>query len=433
MSALDKSETAGNPAQNSEASNSNLFSAAFDKGLTVIQEHKVEAAAVGTAALAAAAIVLSRGRVLGGLVRDGVELEAGSIATSSAKALAPGAKDLGKGLGLDAMAPRHGLGTLGATKDAGLFARGLDPLATYDKSAYQMVPARTMASSIRLAEGPTMSTVDGPSGIVFGSDNSIQSIRFSAGSTAAEKSDLVLRGAYAGLIHSDPLAAQAASKIEGQSIGFISRPIERWATTEQMQQNAVEGARAYVEGDAAAANKFTEFLTERYGPMTAESRAWGTKILTDTSSPESAWNHVSAPATETLIQAGIPIDPLHRAIATNASVLKAEPWAAGATIRGTAEYMQASAREALPAGASQLGKDSWYGAQAPALSPELVKTIGSLSQSLGEKVAADTAAVKKVAELVGAHGKPEEYVTAYRALDKTAKMARVTDLSHLFK
>ncbi|MBS1999162.1 MAG: hypothetical protein JSS86_22705, partial [Cyanobacteria bacterium SZAS LIN-2] len=241
MSALDKSETAANPAQKPEASQSNLFSEAFDKGLTAIQEHKVEAAAVGTAALAAAAIVLSRGRVLGGLVREGVEVEAGSFATSSAKALAPGGKiadqellaslkagkensirsvsfppgateekkaallyknahsgpDVFKDV-LDARPLKgDGLGTLGATKDAGRVARGLDPLAPYDKSAYQMVPARTMANSIRLAEGPTMSTVDGPSGIVFGSDNSIQSISFSAGSTAAERAALILKGAYA--------------------------------------------------------------------------------------------------------------------------------------------------------------------------------------------------------------------------------------------
>lgn len=371
MPKLDKNDSPSCTAKGTEASNSNLFSDAFDKGITTaVKEHKLEAAAVGTAAIAGAAVVLSRGRVLGGLVRDGVELEAGHVAKPSAEMLASARSSMHgmairgeaatesntftrattppktKNLDAEKVSAKDSisgnsakatndsakiwddiekrLGAQGAIKPASHAKGTMDFFAAHESSNYKFVPVRDLTSSIRLAKGPQMTTVKGQSELVFGKDNSLQAIHFNSSATDEEKAALILKGSYANLIHRDALAAEAASRIEGQSIGFISYPIERIATPAQMHQNAIEGARAYVEMDAGAANKYTAFLTERYGPMTAESQAWGKKIVTDTSAQESGLNHLSAPAKDKLVSSGIPIDTVNALNGAKATVLSPE-------------------------------------------------------------------------------------------------------------
>jgi hypothetical protein len=294
--------------------------------------------------------------------------------------------------------------------------RPLDPFAQYDQSGYRFIPSRVLAMGIRNGEGATLRGVDGPSKIVFGDDNGIQHIFYNNKSSSAEKADLMLQAGYAGLIKSDVLAAKAAGTVEGQAIGFTSRTVERLATQEEMQQTAIDGARAYVTMDAKGANRFTDYLTERFGPMTKDSQAWGRHIMSDSSSPESGWNPTLAPATNELVSSGLPISPLNRAVASNASVLKAEPWMRSAAIRGGAEYLEAKAKAELPEGASHLVKDTWYGKEAQKLPPEVVKTIGAVSLALGKDACADVATIEKVAALIGPQGKPEDAIAAYNAL-----------------
>lgn len=273
-----------------------------------------------------------------------------------------------------------------------------------------------MAEHIRAAEGPTFRPIDGPSRIVFGEDNSVQHILYNRQASPQEQASLLMRAGYAELIKTDALAAEAAGKVEGKSIGFISNPVERHATQEEMQHNATEGARAYVEMNTRGANQFTHYLTERFGPMTRESQSWEIHTLTDSASPESGWNWRMRPATETLIQNGLPITPLHRAVAANPSVLISKSELRASAINGGAEYMRAQAEQALPQGATDLAKNAWYGQHAAAMPPELVSTVGSLTQTLGAKACADTSTIDAVARMVGAHGKPEDYVGAYKAL-----------------
>jgi hypothetical protein len=210
-------------------------------------------------------------------------------------------------------------------------------LAGFDQSHYKFVPARNLATDIRTANNVTMRDIDGPPGIVFGKDNAVQHVLFNRNSTAVERADHLLTAGFAGLIHSDVLAEEAASKVIGQSAGFISHPIERFATTDEMQQNAIDGSRAYVAQDAASANKFTNYLTERFGVFTKDHQEWGRHILTE-HSPESGFSDTFSPATSDLVKAGMPITSANRAAASTPDVFRTSPWQRADAIRGMAAY-----------------------------------------------------------------------------------------------
>lgn len=133
-----------------------------------------------------------------------------------------------------------------------------------DSKLYRFVPSRT---DIRLSQMPTMISLEpnAEPSIVFGKGG-VESIRFPQGMSADATQKLQLAAGYAEIIMSDGQAAEAASEIRRQSIGFVSKEIKARGTFEQMQSNAVTGALDYILGRTG--NRFTEYLVERYGPMT---------------------------------------------------------------------------------------------------------------------------------------------------------------------
>jgi len=181
---------------------------------------------------------------------------------------------------------------------------GADFLSNFDQG-YPHVPVRNLATAIRTGGDVTMRSIDGPSRAVFDENNKVQHVLFNRISTDAQRADHLLTAGYANLIHDDVLAKEAAGKVIGQSAGFISHPIERFATQEEMQKNAIDGARAYVGKDAANANKFTDYLTERFGARTEEDQSWGRHIVTG-NGPESVWGITQGPP-DSLLKAGVPL------------------------------------------------------------------------------------------------------------------------------
>ncbi|MDR3617142.1 MAG: hypothetical protein P4L53_26545 [Candidatus Obscuribacterales bacterium] len=154
-----------------------------------------------------------------------------------------------------------------------------DSFSDFSSANYRHIPVRSLATEIRTGGDVSMRSVDGPSRIVFDQENKVQHVLFNKNATDIERADHLQTAGYANLIHNDVLANEAASKVMGQSAGFISHPIERFATQEEMQKNAIDGARAYVGRDAANANRFTAYLTERFGAQTEETQAWGRHIV----------------------------------------------------------------------------------------------------------------------------------------------------------
>ncbi len=306
------------------------------------------------------------------------------------------------------------------TREADRVIHGLSPkpdvFSTFDQSAYRHVPFRDMASRIRLQEGITMRPTDGPSRIVFAEDNSVQHILFNKSATVAEKAEDLMTASYANLINSDVLAAKAAGKFTGRSIGFFPQPIERIATPKQMQENAVNGARAYLRMDESGANGFTKYLTELYGPMTKESQDLGRHIMTNPRSVESGWTALSRPATEILREAGLSINPLNRALASHPNIMQSSTLDRAATIRGGAQYLESKLSAEMPEGLEGIARHAWFDRHAAALKPEVVHTISSVTKVFGKEASLDFKTIDKVAEMVGPNGHVPDYVAAFQAL-----------------
>jgi hypothetical protein len=306
----------------------------------------------------------------------------------------------------------------------------------YMQSGYRHVPYRVAAAAIRLAQGATLApSRSGKPEVIQDNQGHVMHYRFGEGATDEQKAMQIMSGAYGELMSTDAEAYDAAriSAIDAgehkpkglaQNIaaGILAYNGSSWTQTAAAKQNfqrsmakhATLGAQSYVAGEAG--NAYTEYLTNRYGPMSDEQQAWGVNIMTDASSPESGWSWRMGPATDALIQNGLPISPVHRAVAANPSVLKAQPWLRGAAIRGGVQYMQARAEQTLPEGTNGLVQDAWYGNQAQAMAPEVVNTVGAITLALGEKACSDTATIDKVAAMIGPQGKPEDAVGAYNAL-----------------
>ncbi len=297
----------------------------------------------------------------------------------------------------------------------GLSAKS-DVFSTFDQSAYRFVPFRNTAANIRMNQGITMRPTDGPSRIVFAEDNSVQHVLFNKSATVAEKAEDLMTASYADLIKSDVLAAEAAGKVTGRSIGFFPQPIERIATQKQMQENAVNGARAYLRMDESGANGFTKYLTELYGPMTKESQDLGRHIMTNPGSVESGWNALSRPATEILREAGLSINPLNRALAAHPNIMQAATLDRTAAIRGGAQYLESKLSAEMPEGLEGIARHAWFDRHAAALKPEVVHTISSVTKVFGKEASLDFKTIDKVAEMVGPNGHVPDYVAAFQAL-----------------
>lgn len=113
----------------------------------------------------------------------------------------------------------------------------------------------------------------------MGRNNAVEEIRLAPGASSSEIADLRLTAGYAELLKGSSAAKDAARIVEGRSIGFTSTPVERMVYGDRMRQNAIAGAEAYVKMDAKGANRYTAFLTERFGPMTPQTLAESRLIL----------------------------------------------------------------------------------------------------------------------------------------------------------
>jgi len=359
------------------------------EGWNFVKNHPAETA-IGTG-LAAGAIVLSRGRAIAAAEREIAPL-ARAASERSTLNLSSGAIET--------------------------MPNAAESLAGSVQFGYRHVPLTSMAARIRAQEGAVVRVVDGPSRIVFGKDSSVQHILANRATTMDERANLTMSAGYAELIKTDVLAAEAASAMPQRSFAGILQSLGRKATPEQMQQNAVVGAKAYIEGSATGANRFTSYLTERYGPLTSDSLDLGRKLSSNAYPGDLFANGIIGPATTVLTESGIPITGLNRALAANVSVLRSEPWMRRSAIEGGAEYMQALAQRSLPEGANRLVQDAWFGNRAQALPPEVVQTLAALVQGVGKEACRDVSRVESVAQMVGANAKSADYVAAYRSLEQ---------------
>jgi hypothetical protein len=126
-----------------------------------------------------------------------------------------------------------------------------------------------------------------------------------------------------------------------------------------MQQNAIDGSRAYVTRDAAGANGYTKYLTERFGANTEQHQEWGRNIVTS-NGPESGWSATQGPAD---VNAEIAIIPERGVAAPNPNLVRTPMFAAK---KGAAEYLKETGEEPKSS-IHPLIQDSFVGRIVPSL------------------------------------------------------------------
>ena len=316
----------------------------------------------------------------------------------------------------------------------------------YMQAGYRHVPYRVASAAIRLAQGATLApSASGRPTNVYDNQGHMMHVRFGEGATDEQKAMQIMSGAYGELMSSDAEAYDAARQsaidsgehkpkglAQRAAAGILAYNGSSWTQTasakqsfqRSMAKHAALGAQAYVNGEEG--NAYTNYLVGRYGPMSSEQQAWAVHMMTDDSSPESGFSWKMGPATDGLIQSGIGINSCSRAVAANTSVMKAQPWLKGASIRGGVEYMRAKGADVIPEGTPDVVKDAWYGNNAQAVPAQVANTWGALTLAMGEQVCSDYNTVDTVANMVGANGRPEDYVGAYNSLKAGGvAMARV--------
>lgn len=319
------------------------------------------------------------------------------------------------------------------------------PLQMYQQAGYWGIPGRSVVGAIRLAQNTTLgpsTRADGKAELIGGAKGQTFHVRTGEGHSEQQQAMQIMTAGYAGLVGSDPTAYDAAraaaieakedgpkGMAERMAAGMYAYNGGSWSQTANAKQrfqlamynHAVEGSQAYV--GMQPGNEYTQYLNDRYGPMTPEKQAFGAFATTNAGSPESAWNWAHIPATETLVQNSIPISGMSRAVAANLSVQKAQPWLRGAAIRGCLSYMNGMVDQELPTGTDPMVRDAYVGRAAQIMSPAVVSTCAALAMEVDENAAADVALVNKVASVVGPGKQNHEYVDAYRGYSTATRVA----------
>jgi hypothetical protein len=317
-----------------------------------------------------------------------------------------------------------------------------DPFAMFDQSNYRWVPGRGLAMAVRTAQGPTIGKLQrGRGGIeVIGGQKGVMHMRYGSDVTPEQRALMVMAGGYANDSVSDVQGYDAARQscidagedgpknmVERMAAGYMAHEGKSFKQTVRakerfqraMFKQALIGSEAYVNGEQG--NAYTNFLNQRYGPMSEEQQAWGVHMFTDPTSPESGWSPKVGPATETLFNAGIPITAGYRAAAANPAVLKSAAWARGPAIRGVAAYVDAQADRMCGPTTPPTVRDALIGRLAPNVDAAEVNACQAIMQEAttveeGERtIKQNPILVKTIAQLV-AGGSSKDPISAYRSL-----------------
>lgn len=309
------------------------------------------------------------------------------------------------------------------------------PMNNYQQAGYRWIPPRGISGGIRLAQDVTLGpSTSGEAELLGNAKGQTFHVRHAEGMDPDRLALQMMTAGYATLVGNDPVAydaarqsaiAAGADKPKGfaqrMASGILSYNGGSWAQTANAKQafqqalytESVAGSQAYVNGQPG--NAYTEYLNQRYGPMSDEQQAWGVHIMTDAGSPESSWHWGHIPATETLVRNAIPINATSRAIATNATVLRSRPWEQRAAISGCSSYLEARKNEEIP-DAHPMVADAWTGREAQLLPPAVVNTATALSAEFGDDACRDVKMVNDVANIVGAGADVGAYVQTFQAL-----------------
>lgn len=276
----------------------------------------------------------------------------------------------------------------------------------WDEKNLINVPVRKLIGKLTSVDGVGIRTGQKETGVLGTADHGVQRVNIANGADGAEISRAMYTAAFADQVsHDDPARdaarraafAAGAHKPQGFKQSLIANWMEAngksWYSTPWAKENfnramfssAVEGSSAFIRGDKG--NAYTDYLRGRFGDWDADGKgtqdAMAVHLITNPESAESPWNRNIGPATENLIQSGIPISMGSRGAMQNMAIQAMHPARRKQAVFATLSYLYPQAKE-LYGNEDPAVFNLALGEMARALPAEQVNTALAMYQQTGQ-------------------------------------------------
>lgn len=238
----------------------------------------------------------------------------------------------------------------------------------WDEKNLIHVPVRKLIGKLTSVDGVGLRMGERETGILGTADHGVQRVSIAAGANNAEVTRALYTSAFADQVSSDDSARDAARRsafaagahnpqgfkqslianwMDANGKSWYSSPWAKENFSRAMFSSAVDGSAAYLKGDSG--NAYTDYLRGRYGNWDADGKgtqdALAMHFISNPESTESPWNRNIGPATEGLIQSGIPISMATRGAMQNMTIQGMHPARRKQAVFAALSYLQPQAKE----------------------------------------------------------------------------------------
>lgn len=238
----------------------------------------------------------------------------------------------------------------------------------WDEKNLINVPVRKLIGKLTSVDGVGIRTGQQNTSILGTADHGVQRVNIANGADGAEVSRAMYTAAFTDQVAHDDQAKDAARRSAfaagaHQPKGFKQAMIANWLeangkswySTPWAKENfnkgifaaAADGSKAFITGGQG--NAYTDYLKGRFGDWDADGKgtqdAMAVHLITNPESSESPWNRNIGPATENLIQSGIPISASTRGAMQNMAIQAMHPARRKQAVFATLSYLYPQAKE----------------------------------------------------------------------------------------
>lgn len=271
----------------------------------------------------------------------------------------------GTGAGATATVTGTGVGTGGG---ADQFRWESSSAEGWDEKNLINVPVRKLIGKLTSVDGVGIRTGQQNTSVLGTADHGVQRVNIASGADGAEVARAMYTAAFTDQVAHDDQAKDAARRSAfasgaHQPKGFKQSLIANWMeangkswySTPWAKENfnkgifaaAADGSKAFITGGEG--NAYTSYLKGRFGDWDPDGKgtqdAMAVHLMTNPESSESPWNRNIGPATENLIQSGIPISASTRGAMQNMAIQAMHPARRKQAVFAALSYLYPQAKE----------------------------------------------------------------------------------------
>lgn len=238
----------------------------------------------------------------------------------------------------------------------------------WDEKNLVHVPVRKLIGKLTSVDGVGLRTGAKETGILGTAEHGVQRVSLASGASDAEVTRALYSAAFTDQVSTDDSARDAARRsafragahnpqgfkqslianwLESNGKSWYSSPWAKENFARAIFSSAAEGSASYLRGDQG--NAYTEYLRGRYGDWDADGKgtreAMAIHFITNPESSESPWNRNIGPATESLVQSGIPISMATRGAMQNIAIQGMHPARRKQAVFAALSYLYPQAKE----------------------------------------------------------------------------------------